>query len=281
MERSKWHHYVPQGVLSKFCYSGSKLYYYSKNRCSEGVDSRDIEKKFRKRHYYSVTTPTGQKSDILEREFLQVLDSKFVEFVTQFSVAFSAGKLPVIDVPTRGFLQQFLYYYAKRNPDFERQSGIYPDSPVEEVKKTLSSFEKAFGEIDRLEFARLTEPKKADEIFQFARVASLARSSPEVNERLGRMSVHFAIAPNNKQFVIGSNPVVRLENQKNAVLGDGFVELWTPILPRVMLGFAGPNAGFDEFIHIPTEEVRKVNVQMFKQSTEVGGASRRLIQSLV
>ena len=107
---SKWHHYVPQGVLSKFCYSGSKFYYFSKNRPAEGVASRDIEKKFRKRHYYSVTIANGKKSDALERNFLQVLDSRFVEFTTSFQDSVNIRKPQKIDSETREFIQQFFYF---------------------------------------------------------------------------------------------------------------------------------------------------------------------------
>ena len=242
-ERSVWHHYIPQGVLKRFCYRPKKIWYYSKKRPEEGVDSRDILKKFRKRHYYSLEDSSGKKTDILEREFLQVLDSRFCEFIEEFINIISNGSTPKIDLSTRQFLQQFVYYYTKRNPDFAAKLGIY-NEPENEVIAALDSYESKFGKIDQSARNKYLLPDKVRSLTEYARVQSLARQSPVVNKRLDIMSLHFAFAPPNKQFLIGSNPVVRLENKKNASLGDGDVEIWTPISPNILIGFAGPGAKF-------------------------------------
>ncbi|SPH20595.1 hypothetical protein ASD8599_01332 [Ascidiaceihabitans donghaensis] len=279
-QTSKWHHYVPQGVLSQFCYEGTKFYYFSKRRPEEGVASRDISKKFRKRHYYSVTTLNGQRSDVLEREFLQVLDSKFAEFINQFVQVIYTGKEPVIDLETRKFLQQFFYYYAKRNPDFASNNDIY-DQPDLAIRNAIERYQREFGEIAPCKIDEMLDPEKVSEIVQYAHVQSLARSSPMINERLNRMSLHFASAPLGKQFLVGSNPVVRLENMKGALLGDGYVELWTAMTPKLLIGFAGPNSGFPFHLQIDASEVRKINLQLFRQSTEVAGSNKALVNSIV
>jgi hypothetical protein len=277
---SKWHHYVPQGVLSKFCYSGSKFYYFSKDRSAEGVASRDIEKKFRKRHYYSFTTVNGQKSDALERNFLQILDSRFVEFTTAFANSISAGKARKVDHDTREFLQKFFYYHSIRNPDFSAHFDIYQD-PKSEIKAAIEIYEQSFGCLDPTRVTELLEPKKIEELVRFARVHSLANPSPMINELLSKMNLHFAIAPAGKQFLIGSNPVVRFANKKGSLLGDGNVELWTAITPSIAMGFAGPNKNHVEILNIDHKEVRKFNLELFRQSTEVAGASKALVTSVI
>lgn len=277
---SKWHHYVPQGVLSKFCYSGSKFYYFSKNRPAEGVASRDIEKKFRKRHYYSVTTANGKKSDALERNFLQVLDSRFVEFTTSFEDSVNIRKPQKIDSETREFIQQFFYYYSIRNPDFSAHFEIYQD-PQSELKAAIKSYEQLFGPVDPDKTRELLEPKKVNELVNFARVQSLANPFKQINEVLSKMNLHFAIAPQGKQFLVGSNPVVRLENRKGSLLGDGFVELWSAITPSIAIGFAGPSKNQPEIISIDRNEVRKINLELFRRSTEIAGANKALVTSVV
>ncbi|WP_299165404.1 DUF4238 domain-containing protein [uncultured Tateyamaria sp.] len=277
---SKWHHYVPEGVLKRFCYAEPKLWYFSKARPSEGICSRDIGKKFRRRHYYSTEDSTGKKSDVLEREFLQVLDSRFADFIDDFHRICSMGVMPKISLETRKFLQQFIYYYTKRNPDFERTLGMSANPRVH-VESAIANFEAAFGTVQTEQKQRMLTDEAIQSTYNYARVQSLARESATVNARLEKMSLHFAFSSGKSSFIVGSNPVVRLENKEGAVLGDGNVEIWTPLTPKVMMGFAGPNSPFDECIKIPMAEVRKVNLQTIKQSTEVGSHSRQLISSLL
>jgi hypothetical protein len=231
--RSKSHHYVSQGLLKKFAYSGSKVWYFSKRKPENGVCSRDIEKIFRKRHYYTITTHTGQRSDALERDFLQVLDSRFVVFVDSLTKELRSGHRPRVDGETADFLRQFVYFHAKRNPDFEAALGIIGNAGVH-VTEAMESFERKFGPVSTERREKLLQPENVADIYQYARVSAYATSSTEVSERLAKMLIHFAFPPANKQLLIGSRPVVRFENRRGARLGDGHVELWTAIYPNVL-----------------------------------------------
>lgn len=75
--------------------------------------------------------------------------------------------------------------------------------------------------------------------------------------------------------------MVRLENRKGSLLGDGFVELWSAITPSIAIGFAGPSKNKPEIISIDRNEVRKINLELFRQSTEIAGANKVLVTSVV
>lgn len=280
MKQSKKHHYVPKGLLRHFCYTKQKMYYFDFSKKKAGIVSRDIGKIFLKFHYYSVETPEGKRSDILEREFLQVLDSRIASFVAQFIKAREKNILPAIDFETQDFLRQFIYYHTKRNPDFMASLGFL-DAPKAHISSAIKEYEQSFGPVAEAEKRRMLTDKKVAEIADSTRVRMTARESPLVMERLKGMNVNIAFAPSNKQFVIGSNPVVRFENRRGAELGDGSVELWTPLTPTVALGFSGPSRQNSIYLNLTDSDVRKLNCELVRQSSEVGSASDRLLRSLL
>lgn len=279
-QRSAKHHTVPQAILKNFCYSGAKLFYYSKDRHNEGIASRDVSKKFFRWHYYSVTTSAGERSDQFEREFLQKIDSQFSIFIRELIDILDSGRLPRWPSLTGDFARQFIYYYQKRSPDFYDSLG--PGKTVDEVLKEAESDLTLSNIPGRDEFFQRLEknPNYRGELAQFARVQAMSMQSPLVLAKLEMMSLSIAKAPPKSSFIVGSHPVARLGG--DGELGNGTVELWTPVSSKYCLGLFGANREEEHSIFELTQrKVRRLNNAIFRQSRQVGAASETLLKSIV
>ena len=276
------HHTVPQGILRNFCYSKDKFYYYSKERPSEGVCSRDIEKKFFRRHYYSIKTSAGVRSDIFEQEFLQKIDSQFAAFIQELIRNLDLGAFPKWNPDTGDFARQFIYYYQKRSPDF--YDTLDPEGTVNHVISEAyrnPNLSMVPGRDDF--FQRFEEDAQyRSDLTEFARVNAQSRESPIVMAKLCNMSLVVAKAEPRSQFIVGSHPVVRLGAGLSRELGDGVVELWTPISPRYCLGVFGASRDEEHLvIELDQRRVKRLNNAVYRQSRQVGSASERLLKSIV
>lgn len=266
-------------MLKRFCYEGTKIWHLKKTGKLPGINSRDIGKIFIKRHLYSVQDLTGKRTDVLEREFLQVMDSQIAELITEILAHLSQGFYPQLDLETEDFIRQFLYFQTKRSPDFQNLAN--PEEDLEDLYlESMASYEAKYGPVSQDKWNELLAAEKRRSVIQFARVQAIAHESPEIMSRLKQMSVHFAFPPTGRQFIIGSSPVVRFKNAENAVLGDRNIELWTPLTPGLLVGLAGRERGLPRFLALAQREVRKVNLEIYRLSSEVASANRRLLASV-
>lgn len=243
---------------------------------------RDIENKFRRQHYYSIKNSLGKHDDALERQFFQVLDSKVAEACAFIFSSFEKGEIPNFSKSANLLVRQFIYFQEKRSPDFI--AHILRDYEVkQEIESAIGKYESQFGRISLTEKVRLTSDPAMSDMIEFARVINIARQSEPILDVYSSMSLAYAVAPETSEFIIGSHPVLRFENKPNAILGDGFVEKWTPISPKIAIGLIGPfkNHEVPQVIKLSKGNVRLFNEQIYKHSTEVASRSEALLKSIV
>ncbi|RWN09484.1 MAG: hypothetical protein EOR94_29765 [Mesorhizobium sp.] len=115
---------------------------------------------------------------------------------------------------------------------------------------------------------------------QAAKVKALGRAAPRVVAALASRGLAIArIANPGSSFVIGSLPIVRLQDGKRT-LDDPGVEAWLPIAHDVAVSPGGA-ANQEIFADIDNQNVDLLNQYVFRQSTEIAGRSRELLSSLV
>jgi len=281
-QRSKEHHYVPKGILKHFCYrvqgKNRKIWYVDKSK-SGGIESKDIKNVFKKRHYYTVTDYDGNRDDSFETEFLQKLDDQIAAFIDLIQSLISDADQIDVDVPTTEFVRQFIEFYTKRNPDFVKEIPAVKDTKAE-ILKSVENLRSQAKDISEDEVEKMLTPTKIREIGDFARVAALVKSSPKSKAALGKLEVYFALAPQKKQFVVGSNPVIIAKNKADAKLGDG-VELWSPLTPTFAVGLVEGIGVNGNVIRLSARIVREWNLFIVERSTEVGSKSKSLLGSLL
>lgn len=115
---SKDHHYVPQGILRRFCFEGETTYYLSKERFPDyyrakksrytaGVEERNIKTVFKRRHYNSYIAEDGKKYDFIERFFAKELDDYIPRWINIFEASLANRTSPSWDSQLRDRFVQF------------------------------------------------------------------------------------------------------------------------------------------------------------------------------
>ena len=280
---SKRHHTIAKGILKNFCYSENKFWYYSKKRRDEGVCSRDIERKFVRRNYYSIIDRFGVFDDRLEADLLQRLDCRFSEIVAGIDKSIEKCIALRVDEETERFVKCFLYYHLKRSPDFNEAVFSKLD-PERIIGQALEEYQRVVGPIPEAYLKRLSSDSAISDVINHARVRQTGKLSGLIMSRIAGMQLALAIAPEGTQFVIGSCATVRLEDVRPAELGDGNVEMWSPVTKKLMIGVYGKAAlplTRVAKLRLTKGQVRVINQQIFRLSTEVASASDALLQSLV
>lgn len=126
-ELSKDHHYVPQGILRRFCFSGETTYYLTKERYPDyyhakktkyllGVEERNIKSVFKRRHYNSYINANGQKDDFIERFFAKELDDYIPTWINIFETSLKNEAPPSWDEKLRDRFVQFFLQPLHQEP---------------------------------------------------------------------------------------------------------------------------------------------------------------------
>ena len=275
---SKNHHYVPQGILRNFCFQNETTWYLSQDRFPCEPEDRNIGSIFRRRHFNSYQRDDGTKDDTLERFFGENFDNYVPFWLSRFEAAI-ASKQPVqlTDAERMRFVQ-FFYNHMKRSPDFIEpivkevtEKTFHPNSILE--------LEKNVRPLTKTERQKFSSQKYQQRLAANSRVVNFSRQSIGVLEKLNSMSLAIArpLRPQ-KQFIVGSYPVIRFENYPLQPLGDHGVELWTTLSPTVAVGFA--HSVSEPVLDLDDNQVRKLNTAIARKSRAIASKSPRLISSI-
>ena len=278
---SKNHHFVPQAILKRFCYDEAqkKLFYYDKEKPKNGVVSRDKGKVFCKRHYYNFIDQSGKKTDTMERNYYSKVDDTISNFLDEIEGILDGGDIPEISAQNQIYIKDLIYSFSKRTPDSLQKMNLLGNKK-DKIARLIEEFEDQNEPIEQSEKDRLLTDGKVEEIFQYARIKAQTLPPAEISDVIASLDVVLAFPPSNKQFIIGSNPVLIFENQPGAILGDGNVERWMPFSPKFAFGMTGPNIGQSPHIIFDDSFTRKFNELLYSSSTSIGSANEKLIASL-
>ena len=276
---SAGHHYVAQAILSNFCFVGQSTYYIKRSKLEGGVEKRNKNSIFKRRHYNSLTLNSGKKDDSLEKFFAYQFDNYIPDFVEIFRAALKSSSVDFPSDELRFRFIQFFFNHMKRTPDF-----IEPI--VQEVTEAtfhagfLAEYEKEHGPLTDKDKALYEDKERLSDIVSNSRVQNISRQSLPVLETLFRMDICVATpARSTKQFIVGSNPVVRFENFPRQPLGQIGVELWTTLAPDIAVGF-GNLAEKKNAVQLDDTSVRKINSELTRRSSAIAGRSEKLVLSL-
>lgn len=178
---------------------------------------------------------------------------------------------------TRSFCTIF-YNHAIRNPDFV-------EPLIEKVKAEtfegnfIERFEKKHRPITDSERALLKSSDFQEQATLNTRVENFSRQSEMVLNRLSSMTVALATPSREcKQFIVGSQPVVRFENYPRQELGKLGVEQWTSLTPKLAVGFVRCEG--TPILSLTDNQVRQFNFSIAKSSSAIASKSPKLLSSL-
>lgn len=277
---SKKHHYVPKAILRKFCFNSETTFYLNHCNPRQGVEKRNIDSIFRRNHYNSFKRPDGTKDDTLERFYAYELDDSINGWTEVFERATKTGHLEFRSKKSYFRFIQFFYNHTKRTPDFL-------DPIVEDVARktfgeteSLEKLESRFRTLNELERTKFRSEEFQERAIRNTRVQNMSQQGLEILNRFEKMKIVVATPKrSNKQFIVGSKPVVRFENFKYQELGEFGVEMWTTLSPRLAVGFVAKR-DVQDCIWLTDANVRKLNLELTKQSRAIASRSDRLLASL-
>lgn len=265
MNKSANHHYVPKFILREFCFSASTVYYYSRNSKYGAIEERNIGSIFKKRHLNAYRDSGGKRNDDLETFFGKHCDDTMAKVLSHVKKCFREKKVPSLNHIQKRDIFQFMFNHIKRTPEFHDKI-VGEDRLVDQVLEIKDDFELINGPMSS-EQQRWLKSYVDDKVFvEQARNYVLRQQNIEILNTLAKKTIVFA-GPESpqKQFVVSSNPVIRLYNKKNARLDSEFLELWTTFSPQIALGLVAPNFHTNS-VFIDSKEVRKLNVGLIEQS---------------
>ncbi len=280
MSRSQNHHFVPKTILKHFCVEGSSVYYATKRKTPFTIEVRNINSVFKRRHYNTVTRTDGSKSDGLERFFAVELDNYVPNWMDIFQKCLVSGNVSFKSGEDRRRFIQFFYNLSKRTPDFIEPIA---KEAIQEVfsQENLRKLEEHTRPFTPEERAKFNSPDYQHTVASRSRIENFSRQSIHILETLDSMSLVVATpASPRKSFVVGSNPKIRFEDYPFQELGSEGVELWTPMSPKIAIGFTARQDS-TSLLRLDDKSVRKINMQLAKQSNAIASHSDRLLRSII
>ncbi|SLN43706.1 hypothetical protein TRL7639_02293 [Falsiruegeria litorea R37] len=261
MSDYKEQHYIPKAILRNFCHSGKQLWFYNKERPQKGVDPRNVKSVFFEHHAATIwrRDAGGLVADhSVEAFFSKEIENHLPKIISNLAGYFTGRRKRDLAPEEKRYLVQFFYNHMLRTPD------------------VMGSFlEKTVSNLDLQESAK--DLKWKDNV----RARALAHQNKEILEELFKGRVAIATPrTRKKQFIVASNPVLRLHQKNRANWLSGDVELWTALTPKLAVGILnepGPLIGYK----LSNLQVRDMNVMWAKQSRSIAGSSKELVTSLL
>jgi len=265
-------------LLNRFTDADGRIAFFDKSRPENGVQVTTPKNLLVQQHLYSKKNKDGSRDGTLEAYYSGLESEAHVVF-NKIIDAVRQRRIPDINSVEKNTWNRFLYEQWRRVPDFHDQ--IMPLSDfADTVQEGIEEYEAKYRPLTDQEKERFTGDAALKTYRQNARVTALSRRSPNTMEAISNKALYFGITAQQRSFIIGSNPVVKIvpENSSPDLHNPG-VEIWLPVHPNVMVASAGTD-GASSLVALHMDRIRGYNESVAKKSTIFAGRSRELIASL-
>lgn len=279
MANFKNNHYVPEMLLKRFMSDKGELFYFDKRRPQNPIQHRNPKSVFCENNLYVDIDRHGNRDVTLERDVYGTLENAAELIVDKIVSAIRMRKTPKLSQTEKEKWDEFFIAQSRRTPE-ARSSLIAGFDYESEYKSLLTQIENSVGPLNPELKAGLLNPQNIKRSERSAKLQSLKLLLPDVARAFSQKGLIFAIPENAaKCFIVGSYPVARRFAKKDPDLRALSTELWLPISSDIMVSpFGSP--GQERVIEIDNVKVRKINEQIYNQSSEVACRSKELLRSL-
>lgn len=273
-QHPKRHHYVPRFILRTFANATGKLTIHNKKLNRSHTTS--IENCFVIRHDNTIELSDGTKDYQLE-EFYAKVESQFSGIYRTLIEHAIGGRHVRFDQGARMCTIQFMYNFRKRSPDFRKSVlNRFDEERFFEKIRSDPTYLQSYP-AEEIDFALSDEGRT--KIITRARLITRAKQVGKTISAMKNRGISYATpSSDRKSFAIFSNPTLNYAPQDRSVL-VGQSEQWAIIHPKVAIRI-GPPEQDGEVLRLPDHQVRKVNLDFFRQSSEVGSSQAPLLLSL-
>ncbi len=254
MNRPKRHHYVPEMLLRNFTNKNGRLHFFRKSSEEKRILETEPRNFCVECELYTFYDPADAAAVSLE-EYLSQLEGEAAPIIRKITEKARAGEPPGLTSSEKEIWDRFLICQWARTPDM--------------IDQVLSRGKKKTKE----ELTTLKEEIGKEHLFY-----DLINPPPYRLKILGNKGLLVAVIHNSKKnFVIGSSPIARFGH--GIPLTDPTVKFWLPVARDVAVTpyFA---RGHEELREAQDAAVRKINEEIFRKSSAIGGYSYNSIASL-
>ena len=285
MSKHKKHHHVPEFILKNF--SGDDgIFYFNKNYPERGIERRNPQSIFRLNHLYSFTEKNGKKNPEVEINHFKKLDADAHLIVNKILKSIRANELPNLSTSEKETWNNFFFNQFSRSPDrlLSEELNQASESQFNKIIENL----KKFIPIGSPKYKELIDVQNSRErIIDHAQKISLnrPREGTESMATLAERGLYFAKIVQKKSFIIGSNPLVRIQNGGTNHLSDPKTEWWYPVSHDIAVSMGLTNSPKSEKIFLldesNTKVIRSINETISTQSNEIASKSFSLLKSIL
>lgn len=270
------HHYVPEMLQKRFVDAQGWLHVHNRAKADGAIYKGRPAEIFHERHLYSEVSVDGIRDPAKELA-LSRLEHAADRVIEKIVTAARSDREIVLSSREREVWYEFLAIQWKRVPDLhltvttdEEANALFEDV----IKRARAELPHLIQEIDALDTA-----EERARMIRNARLGALG-TTPSIQSALRTRGLAIAkIRRPDKQFVLASQPVVRLTAPGQTDLRDPGCELWLPVARDVAIGL-GRGAGRVDVFDVEPSQIRQVNLAAAAQSTILAGGSRALVASL-
>ena len=269
MNLPKRHHYVPEMLQKNFIDDEAKLWTFDSRNRTKGVWRSTHENLFLEGHLYSHINADDTKDATLEAWFSE-LEGEAAPIVQKIIATARRGHYPNLTKTERQIWDFFFYQQWRRVPDLFA-SLMTAEQHRDEVERLLNELEGQGRRLSNQERSDLLDPASLKRMHRNIRVATLKTGSDNVLIVIGARGLAIGrIDSSRKSFVLGSRPMVKLNPP---------VEAWLPIASDIIVG-VGLYDRAEILVPFNTKQTRNQNEASSKQSSQIVGRSKALVQSL-
>lgn len=273
------HHFVPKLILRHFTDENGKLFFFDRRVPDIGVRPSTPTKIFRQNHLYSTIAPDGSKDPQLEGDISKI-ETRADEVVTKIIDNVRRGLAPSLSDQEKMLWDEFTLLQWKRTPQ-SLEKYMNPDAANESIDQLIAEFEQHQRRLTQNEREQLNQPGARDRLIQNIKVDVVRRRPNKSISFLNERGIGIAVISNkDKSFVIGSNPIVKLNHPGRSHISDHSTEVWFPISHDIAIT-PGLDRGSEIIVEMKDSNLRNLNLLIAKQSTVVAGRSKRLVESLI
>lgn len=271
----KRHHYVPRMMQKRFVNEKGRLHCIRRERLDKPFEVGPNQL-FVETNSFSMIDKHNSKDLALEKYYSELENDLDPIFQQMCDAAQPANQLS-FESGVKEAIAEFVYNQLRRSPDYHRRIAsdlVVQGALHETVTKLVADFPAKAAEIERI-----LDEKHLPMLIHNVRVGSLRLRPGKVLSVLQRMSICvLSIKKAKKSFVLGSIPVVKVGSN---ALEHKNCEIWMPISARVAVGFVWGTPHQNCVVGLDTEEIRRLNLAIARQSSALAAASPELVKSLM
>lgn len=273
----KRNHYNTEALVKEFT-DKDEFYLFDKDKPEKGVAHRNARNVFWQSNIYVAPTADGGRDVSVERDFIKRIEDRALPIFSKIRSAVRNGRHLSLSRAKKSALDEFQILQFKRVPEIWEQVPHMVDQE-RAVELAIERIEAEFGPLNADDRRELASQRVRREIFLRARVGFITDEMPLSRFAFANRGLYVARVPDcRKAFVIGSCPQARKGGEGKPLI-DPVVEMWLPISHDIAISPGGP-IGTIVTRTLSAEQVRRLNLQIARQSRMIGGRSPELLQSL-